>query len=97
MVSSGIVQSLFDSFIHILERSPEADMNSTVLLISALCGNPESATISTALSPESPATLWAGTGEYPYAMCKKSEAFLAVNQAKNWEIPRGYFRTILTA
>ena len=37
------------NFKHILERSPQADMNRTVLLIPALCGRPDAATLSNAL------------------------------------------------
>jgi len=38
LVSSDIIESLFGHFKHIIERSPQADMNRTVLLIPALCG-----------------------------------------------------------
>ncbi len=38
LVSSDIIESLFGNFKHIIERSPQADMNRTVLLIPALCG-----------------------------------------------------------
>ena len=33
LVSSDIIESLFGNFKHIIERSPQADMNRTVLLI----------------------------------------------------------------
>lgn len=39
LVSSDIIESLFGNFKHIIERSPKADMNRTVLLIPALCGS----------------------------------------------------------
>jgi hypothetical protein len=39
LVSSDIIESLFGNFKHIIERSPQADMNRTTLLIPALCGN----------------------------------------------------------
>lgn len=39
MVSSDIIESLFGSFKHVIERSPVADMNRTTLLIPALCGH----------------------------------------------------------
>ena len=35
--SSDIIESLFGNFKHIIERSPQADMNRTTLLIPALC------------------------------------------------------------
>lgn len=38
LVSSDIIESLFGNFKHIIERSPQADMNRTTLLIPALCG-----------------------------------------------------------
>jgi len=39
LVSSDIIESLFGNFKHIIERSPQADMSRTTLLIPALCGN----------------------------------------------------------
>ncbi len=38
LVSSDIIESLFGKFKHVMERSSQADMNRTVLLIPALCG-----------------------------------------------------------
>ena len=38
-VSSDVIESLFGSFKHIMSRNPQADMNRSVLLIPALCGN----------------------------------------------------------
>jgi hypothetical protein len=38
LVSSDIIESLFGKFKHIIERSPQADMNRTTLVIPALCG-----------------------------------------------------------
>jgi len=49
LVSSDIIESLFGNFKHIIERSPQADMNSTTLIILALCGNIDEATITQAL------------------------------------------------
>jgi hypothetical protein len=39
IVSSDIIESLFGKFKYAIERSPQADMNRTILLIPALCGN----------------------------------------------------------
>lgn len=50
LVSSDIIESLFGNFKHILERSPQADMNRTTLLIPALCGNCDQITITKALN-----------------------------------------------
>jgi len=50
LVSSDIIESLFGNFKHIIERSPQADMNRTTLLIPALCGNLNEKTITQALN-----------------------------------------------
>ena len=49
LVSSDIIESLFGNFKHIMERSPQADMNRTTLLIPALCGSRDETTITRAL------------------------------------------------
>ncbi|MDD5266774.1 MAG: hypothetical protein PHO08_06565 [Methylococcales bacterium] len=49
-VSSDIIGSLFGNFKHIIERSPQADMNRTTLLIPALCGRMDKTTINQALN-----------------------------------------------
>jgi hypothetical protein len=38
-VSSDVIESLFGCFKHVIERSPQADMNRSVLIIPAFCGN----------------------------------------------------------
>ena len=38
LVSSDIIESLFGQFKYMMERSPQADMNRSALLIPALCG-----------------------------------------------------------
>jgi len=53
LVSSDIIESLFGNFKHIIERSPQADMNRSVLLIPALCGNRNDASITQALNQAS--------------------------------------------
>ena len=50
LVSSDIIESLFGNFKHIIERSPQADMNRTTLLIPALCGQLDGAAITRALN-----------------------------------------------
>lgn len=57
LVSSDIIESLFGNFKHIIERSPQADMNRSVLLIPALCGGRNEAVIRQALSVSSQASL----------------------------------------
>jgi hypothetical protein len=53
LVSSDIIESLFGNFKHIIERSPQADMNRTVLLIPALSGKLTDTTITRALIQKS--------------------------------------------
>jgi hypothetical protein len=50
LVSSDIIESLFGKFKHIIERSPQADMNCTTLLIPALCGQVDAQAIAQALA-----------------------------------------------
>ena len=57
LVSSDIIESLFGNFKHIIERSPQADMNRSVLLIPALCGGRNEAVIRQALSVASQTNL----------------------------------------
>lgn len=76
LVSSGIIESLSGNFRHIIERSPQADMNRSVLLIPALCGNLDEATVGQALSKASCADLkkWE-EDNIPYTMRKKRQEF----------------------
>jgi hypothetical protein len=83
MVSSDIVESLFGNFKHILERSPQEDMNRTVLLIPALCGNPDETTISRALNHARHGDLVTWEQEnIPYTVRKKRQAFFADDQSQ---------------
>jgi hypothetical protein len=50
MVSSDVIESLFGKYKHILERSPQADMNRSALLIPALCGRLDNVAIERALA-----------------------------------------------
>jgi len=83
VVSSDIVESLFGNFKHILERSPQADMNRTALLIPALCGHPDAATLSNALVHARQGDLATWEQEHiPYTMSKKRQAFFADDQSQ---------------
>ena len=78
LVSSDIIESLFGNFKHIIERSPQADMNRTTLLIPALCGDLNERTISQALNQARHSDLENGTQEnIAYTVRKKRHAFLA--------------------
>ena len=78
VVSSDSVESLFGNFKPILERSPHADMNRTALLIPALCGHPDAATLSNALVHARQGDLATWEQEHiPYTMRKKRQAFFA--------------------
>jgi hypothetical protein len=71
LVSSDIIESLFGNFKHIIERSPQADMNRTVLLIPALCGKLTDATVTQALRQTSQADIKAWEKKHiPYTVRK---------------------------
>ena len=71
-VSSDIIESLFGNYKHILERSPQADMNRSVLLIPALCGNRKQEAIEKALHQVSQLDLEKWESEnIPYTVCKQ--------------------------
>lgn len=84
LVSSDIIESLFGRFKHIIERSPQADMNRTTLLIPALCANP---------NPEIIAHLFGRTNHddlkiwenenIPYTLRKKRLAFFSKRNIQN--------------
>lgn len=83
IVSSDIVESLFGHFKHILERSPQADMNRTTLLLPALCGNLDQAALANALAHASHGDLVAWENEQiPYTQRKKRTAFFATDQSQ---------------
>ena len=76
VVSSDIIESLFGNFKHIIERSPQADMNRSVLLIPALCGNRDATVIMQALNHASHFDLEKWEDEnIPYTMRKKRQEF----------------------
>ena len=98
LVSSDIIESLFGSFKHIMERSPQADMNRTTLLIPALCGNHDDETIAHALHMANHRDLqkWE-KDNVPYTMRKKRQEFFGNSKSKNREISAGRMREISTA
>lgn len=83
LVSSDIIESLFGNFKHIIERSPQADMNRTALLIPALCGNQDERTMTQALSQARHCDLksWEQKN-IPYTMRKKRQAFFSVIESQ---------------
>lgn len=80
LVSSDIIESLFGSFKHIIERSPQADMNRITLLIPAECGNLDEIKIAQTLNHTSHNDLKIWEQEnIPYTMRKKRQAFFLNN------------------
>lgn len=78
LVSSDIIESLFGNFKHIIERSPQADMNRTTLLIPALCGNLNESSITQALTEACHNDLKVWEKEnIPYTVRKKRQAFFS--------------------
>ena len=97
-VSSDIIESLFGSFKHIVERSPQADMNRTTLLIPALCGNHDEKTIARALHMANHRDLQKWEKEnVPYTMRKKRQEFLGNMKSINRENNVGCIGGISTA
>jgi len=76
LVSSDIIESLFGNFKHIIERSSQADMNRTTLLIPALCSKKDETTITQALNlaPHRDLENWEQEN-IPYTVRKKRQAF----------------------
>ena len=77
LVSSDIIESLFGNYKHIVERSPQQDMNRSVLMIPALCGSRNEVVIEQALKSASQVDLekWE-QANIPYTLRKKrQEAF----------------------
>ena len=90
LVSSDIIESLFGNFKHILERSPQADMNRTTLLIPALCGNLDEQAISQALTHASHNDLKNWEQEnIPYTIRKKRQAFFVESEIQKTEESKG--------
>jgi hypothetical protein len=83
VVSSDIIESLFGNFKYILERSPQADMNRTTLLLPALCGNPGPTALANALEQTSHRELIEWEAKHiPYTQRKKRAAFFAGDKSQ---------------
>lgn len=82
-VSSDIIESLFGNFKHIIERSPQADMNRTTLLIPALCGQHDEARIIQVLkqTPHNELKSW-DKENIPYTVRKERQLFFNKNIQK---------------
>ena len=78
MVSSDVIESLFGKYKHILERSPQADMNRSTLLIPALCGRSSEVAVEQALAQtrHDDLKIWEQEN-IPYTVRKKRRAFFA--------------------
>ncbi len=97
-ISSDIIESLFGNFKHILQRSPQADMNRTTLLLPALCGTLDEAAIMKALSHASHAELEDWVSEnIPYTLRKKRHEFFHSKKANNRENNSSFLAAISTA
>ncbi len=84
LVSSDIIESLFGNFKHIIERSPQADMNRTVLLIPALCGKLTDSSVTQALRQASQTDIEVWEKKYiPYTVRKKRLAFFKNEDSQN--------------
>jgi hypothetical protein len=84
LVSSDIIESLFGNFKHIIERSPQADMNRTVLLIPALCGRLTDTAVTQALRQASQADIKAWEKQHiSYTVRKKRHAFFNGGDSQN--------------
>lgn len=81
LVSSDIIESLFGRFKHAIERSPQADMNRTTLLIPALCGRLDETKIAQALilARHNDLKIWEEQA-IPYTVRKKRQAFFGKNE-----------------
>jgi len=86
LVSSDIIESLFGRFKHVIERSPQADMNRTVLLIPALCGKMDETTILRTFSQTCHAELkeWE-VNNIPYTVRKNRQLFFSSGESRNGE------------
>ena len=92
LVSSDTIESLFGCFKHILDRSPQADMNRTVLLIPALCGTLNEEMMTQALKQASQHDLkqWKKKN-ISYTVRKQRQAFFNANMnPKSGEILCGF-------
>jgi hypothetical protein len=80
LVSSDIIESLFGKFKHIIERSPQADMNRTALIIPALCGRVDGPLVTQALAHITHRDLQHWEQEHiPYTLRKQRRTFFDSN------------------
>ena len=87
LVSSDIIESLFGHFKPVIERSAQADMNRTALLIPALCGEIDETVIKNALNQARHKDLkyWEDVN-ISYTVRKKRQEFLNNNIQKTINI-----------
>ena len=78
LVSSDIIESLFGRFKHVIERSAQADMNRTTLLIPALCGSHDRSAVEDAFKQvrHHDLSLWEAEN-ISYTMRKKRQEFFS--------------------
>lgn len=77
LVSSDIIESLFGNYKHVIERSAQADINRTALLIPALCGTIDEITINNAFNNAKTEDINKWEEEnIPYTVQKKRSEFL---------------------
>lgn len=85
-VSSDVIESLFGSFKHIMNRNPQADMNRSVLLIPALCAGShlDQQSITTLLNntPHKQLQAWEQVS-IPYTLRKKRQKIFRNKKPKN--------------
>jgi len=80
LVSSDIIESLFGNFKYVIERSPRADMNRTVLLIPDLCGKRTESSLQKSLSLVRHRDLQAWDAEnIPYTIRRNRSGFYSQN------------------
>ena len=88
MVSSDIIESLFGNFKHIIERSPQADMNRATLIIPALCGSMNTTIVERALAQTRHQDLQGWEQDnIPYTLRKKRQAFFTTFGNHQSQIP----------
>jgi hypothetical protein len=87
LVSSDIIESLFGNFKHIIARSPQADMNRSVLLIPALCGTLDNDVITQAMRSATQNDLKEWEKEHiPYTVQKMRRDFFNQNNPNSGKI-----------
>ena len=88
LVSSDIIESLFGNFKHVIERSAQADMNRTALLIPALCGAIDEVAVNNAFKNAKTEDINKWEEEnIPYTIRKKRRLFLGdIKNPKSGEI-----------